>query len=104
FRNRRTRQCFWTVDAMGYALASEVIDLKAGLPERVIRLQGAQPAILHVWLEPEKPAVGANVQAPDWRNDDLYVQFNGTTDTNGTLVWSNAPLHSVRAAVTVPSR
>jgi hypothetical protein len=104
FLNRRARQCIWTVEGRDCALTCEVVTLKPDMPETVVRLQPAQPAVVRVSFEDGRPAADAVFQTVDWRNEGMYLNFKSKAGADGVLVWTNAPTQTVRAWVSFPGK
>jgi hypothetical protein len=102
FRNRLARQRIWTVEAPGFALACQIVNLEPGMPEEIVQLEPARPTVLHVRRPDGQPAAGLTVKPLPVLNEGVYLNFESRTGPDGTLVLSNAPVQVVCAALRLP--
>ena len=90
--HRLGTQYILTAEAPGYALGSKVVNVSPDAADSKIVLRAAQPLKLRLLDEAGQPVVGAEVTLPEYRNRGHLFTWKGTSDGEGRLSWSSAPL------------
>lgn len=101
--NRAPRQWIYTASADGRATASVVAQVDAGMPEVRIVLPPADPLRIHATGEANHPLAGVDIRIQSYRTEGQLLDWKGTTDANGDVVWTNAPKESVMFDATTKS-
>lgn len=89
--NRAPRQWIYTGSAPGRATASVIAQVETGMPEVRLVLPPAKPLHLRLVDKEGHPAAGATLRLESYRNEGQLLDWSATTDTEGRVVWTNAP-------------
>jgi peroxiredoxin len=97
------RQVILTAEAAGCAITSLVVDLHSNLPE--VRLQMGELSPLRIRVEDGdgKSIAGAKVSSENHGTEGQLLNFAGTTDQQGNLTWTNAPVSTFSLAAVSPT-
>jgi protocatechuate 3,4-dioxygenase beta subunit len=74
-----------------HAIASLVVTLEGPAPEVRLVLPKLTPLRLRVLGDNQAPVAQARVQPVEWRNQGRLFHWNDATDSEGRVVWTNAP-------------
>lgn len=90
-KNRDSVEFFLTAEAEGFAITSTVVTPGTGTKEVRLELPPATPMRLRVLGENNQPVADAEVRPVEWRMRQHALDWKGKTDTDGRVVWTNAP-------------
>jgi len=93
--HRTGAQYLLTAEADGYAVNSAIATVDAEMPEVKVVLPAARPVRLRVLGENGEPVAGAGVGVAEHRNRGHLMEWRGTTDLGGLVVWSSAPTQAL---------
>jgi hypothetical protein len=89
-KNRKEREYLLIASAPGYADKSVVVPA-FGTSEVLVSMEPAQPLRLQVLGYEGAPLAGVKVQVLDYANEGLGYTFESTSNSDGRVVWTNAP-------------
>ncbi len=93
-RHLLRRQLILTAYPTNFAIVSTVVEVTPNTPEVELRLKPQRPLRIQVLNGKGSPVMGARVNVDGYRTEGQMLDFEGETDQNGILVWTNAPLAS----------
>ena len=93
--NRVPRQWIYTASTNGRAMVSVVAQVEPGMPDVKIVLPPAQPLLARIVDSDHKPIAGADVKIDTYRSEGQILDWESTSDGDGRVFWSNAPLQTV---------
>jgi beta-lactamase regulating signal transducer with metallopeptidase domain len=96
------RQVILTADATGHAITSLIVDLPSNQPEVRLPMADLAPLQIHVRDGGGQPVVGASVTAGAYPTEGQLLDFAGATDSQGNLIWTNAPVSECSLVATAP--
>lgn len=91
FRHRTPIEWILTAEAPGFAISSTVVTAGEAMPETEIRLDPLSPLRLKVTDPAGTPIAGARVSADTQNSGPQILDYSGTSDSEGNLVWTQAP-------------
>jgi beta-lactamase regulating signal transducer with metallopeptidase domain len=97
------RQVILTADAAGCAITSLVVDLHSNLPEVRLQMGELSPLSIHVEDGDGKAIADAKVSSEFHGTEGQLLDFAGTTDPQGNLTWTNAPVSTFSLAAVSPT-
>ena len=97
------RQVILTADAAGCAITSLVVDLHSNLPEVRLQMGELSPLRIHVEDGDGKAIADAKVSSEFHGTEGQLLDFAGTTDPQGNLTWTNAPVSTFSLAAFSPT-
>ena len=89
--HRGPRQWIYTASAEGRATVSTVAQVKPGMGEVRLVMPPAKPLQIRVTDEEGQALAGVRVSPDGHRNEGQILDWEGLTDAQGQVVWSNAP-------------
>jgi beta-lactamase regulating signal transducer with metallopeptidase domain len=97
------RQVILTAEAAGCAITSQIVDLPSSLPEVRLQLGALSPLRIHVADGDGEAIAGAKVATEEHGTEGQLLDFSGTSDAYGNLVWSNAPVSDFSLGALAPT-
>jgi len=91
FYHRMPRQWIYTASAEGRATVSMVAQVNQGMTEIRMVMPPAKPLRIRVVSENNEPLTGIKVSADRYINKGQILEWEGQTDAEGRVVWTNAP-------------
>src|SRR5207253_78466 len=76
----------------GFAITSTVIDLATNRAEVRLKLEKTQPLRIQVLNGEDNAVPEAKLNVDSHRTESQVLDFDGVTDKDGILVWTNAPV------------
>lgn len=98
------RQMILTAYPSNFAITSTIVDLAPDASE--IRLQVAPLSPLHLLAldQAGRGVAGVKLNVDSYRSEGQVLDFEGTTDQNGTWTWTNAPASYFAISATLPPK
>ncbi len=96
------RQIFLTAYPSAFAITSVVIDSTTNPPEVRLPLTELRPLRIRVLDGAGGVVAGAKVSVDSYRTESQALEFEGTTDRDGMLIWSNAPVSAFALVASSP--
>ena len=91
-----------TAEAAGYAITSLVVDVTSNLPEVRLSLDPLAPLQIKVVDGGGHAMAGVKVNSEQYGTEGQLLDFAGSTDSQGRLIWTNAPVSAFVLGASVP--
>jgi uncharacterized GH25 family protein/thiol-disulfide isomerase/thioredoxin len=91
-RNRQRRQLLLIASPDNYAMQAQIVDRKPDGAEVKFQLENLSPLRIQIVDEKDRGIAGAKVGLDPLRSGKFALSLDLTADSNGIVVWTNAPL------------